>query len=153
MRQCFRSNWDVKAFARRLVSMWVNCLEEILITHSYFSVMIALYVTLFLLIISSNFHICLFFVKSKDFLYQCQLIFSIRWNSSGFIDSKSLPLNCSMLFLSLSCMTWFMYIASSKNSSPACCWEADHNFSWDQKKVIGRESRLIPRKIKETITK
>ena len=31
------------------------------------------------------------------------------------------------------------------------CWEADHNFNWDQKKVVDRESRLIPRKIKETI--
>ena len=31
------------------------------------------------------------------------------------------------------------------------CWEADHNFHWDQKKVNDRESRLIPRKIKETI--
>ena len=31
------------------------------------------------------------------------------------------------------------------------CWEADHNFSWDQKNVIDRESRLIPREIKETI--
>ena len=30
-------------------------------------------------------------------------------------------------------------------------WEADYNFSWDQKKVVDRESRLIPRKIKETI--
>ena len=29
--------------------------------------------------------------------------------------------------------------------------EADHNLSWDQKKFIDRESRLIPRKIKETI--
>ena len=31
------------------------------------------------------------------------------------------------------------------------CWEADHIFSWDQKKFIDRESRFIPRKIKETI--
>ena len=31
------------------------------------------------------------------------------------------------------------------------CSEADHNFSRDQKKVVDRESRLIPRKIKETI--
>ena len=30
------------------------------------------------------------------------------------------------------------------------CWVADHNFSWDQKKLIDRESRLIPKKIKET---
>ena len=28
--------------------------------------------------------------------------------------------------------------------------EADHSFSWDQKKVIDRESKLIPRKSKET---
>ena len=31
------------------------------------------------------------------------------------------------------------------------CWEADHNISWDQGKVIDRESRLIPGKIKKTI--
>ena len=30
-------------------------------------------------------------------------------------------------------------------------WEADHNFSWDQKKVADRESMLISGKIKETI--
>ena len=38
-----------------------------------------------------------------------------------------------------------------KNEIAKYCWEADHNFNWDQKKVIDRESRLIPRKIKETI--
>ena len=38
-----------------------------------------------------------------------------------------------------------------KNEIAKHCWEADHNFNWDQKKVIDRESRLIPRKIKETI--
>ena len=38
-----------------------------------------------------------------------------------------------------------------KNEIAKHCWEADHNFSWDQKKVVNRESRLIPRKIKETI--
>ena len=31
------------------------------------------------------------------------------------------------------------------------CWEADYDFSWDYKKVVDRKSRLIPRKIKETI--
>ena len=40
-----------------------------------------------------------------------------------------------------------VYFGESKWS----CWEADHNLNWDQKKVIDRESRLIPRKIKETI--
>ena len=38
-----------------------------------------------------------------------------------------------------------------KNEIAKHCWEADHNFSWDQKKVVERESRLIPKKIKETI--
>ena len=38
-----------------------------------------------------------------------------------------------------------------KNEIAQHCWEADHNFNWDQKKVIDKESRLIPRKIKETI--
>ena len=37
-----------------------------------------------------------------------------------------------------------------KNKIAKHCWEVDHNFIWDQKKV-DRESRLIPRKIKETI--
>ena len=40
---------------------------------------------------------------------------------------------------------------SDKNEIVKHCWEADHNFSWDQKKVVDRESRLIRRKIKETI--
>ena len=38
-----------------------------------------------------------------------------------------------------------------KNEIAKHCWEADHNFNRDQKKVIDRESRLIPRKIKENI--
>ena len=38
-----------------------------------------------------------------------------------------------------------------KNENIKHCWEADQNFSWYQKNVVDRESRLIPRKIKETI--
>ena len=38
-----------------------------------------------------------------------------------------------------------------KNEIAKHCWEADHNFNWDQKKVLDRKSRLIPKKIKETI--
>ena len=38
-----------------------------------------------------------------------------------------------------------------KDESAKHCWEADHNFIWDQKKVNDRESRLIPRKVKEMI--
>ena len=39
----------------------------------------------------------------------------------------------------------------NKNKIAKHCWEADHNLNWNQKKVIDRESRLIPRKIKETM--
>ena len=38
-----------------------------------------------------------------------------------------------------------------KNEIAKQCWEADHNFNYDQKKVIDRESRLIPRQIKKSI--
>ena len=38
-----------------------------------------------------------------------------------------------------------------KNEIEKCCWEANHNFSWNQKKVVDRNNKLIPRKIKETI--
>ena len=60
-----------RLFVRRSVSIWVNCLEDILITHFFLSViLVALCVTLLLLINSLNFRICLFFVTSEDLLYE-----------------------------------------------------------------------------------
>ena len=38
-----------------------------------------------------------------------------------------------------------------KNETAKHCWEADNSFNWGQKKVIYKKSRLIPRKVKETI--
>ena len=38
-----------------------------------------------------------------------------------------------------------------KNEIAKHSWKVDHNFSWNQNKVVDRENRLIPRKIKETI--
>ena len=38
-----------------------------------------------------------------------------------------------------------------KNQIAKQCYEADPNFSWDQKQVFDGEIRLIPRKIKKTI--
>ena len=38
-----------------------------------------------------------------------------------------------------------------KNETVKHCWEAHDNFSWDQKKIVDSENRLIPRKIKETM--
>ena len=38
-----------------------------------------------------------------------------------------------------------------KDEIPKHCWELDHSFKWGQKKVVDIESKLIPRKIKETI--
>ena len=38
-----------------------------------------------------------------------------------------------------------------KNKIPKHCWEADHNFNWDRKKLDDRESRSTPRKIKDSL--
>ena len=38
-----------------------------------------------------------------------------------------------------------------KNETTKHCCEADYNFRWDKNKVADKESRLILRKIKETI--
>ena len=38
-----------------------------------------------------------------------------------------------------------------KNEIPKRCWEVNCNFSWNQTKVVDRESKLIRRKIKEAI--
>ena len=41
---------------------------------------------------------------------------------------------------------------SDKNEIAKQCWEAHHNFNWDQKKVIDRKIPMkIPMKIKENI--
>ena len=39
------------------------------------------------------------------------------------------------------------YCDCEKNETAKHCWEADRNFSWDQKKVVDRESTLILSKI------
>ena len=38
-----------------------------------------------------------------------------------------------------------------KNEIEKHCWEADSNFSLDQLKVVDKQSRLIPSKLKETM--
>ena len=38
-----------------------------------------------------------------------------------------------------------------KNKIARHCWKTDYNFSCDQKKVVDRESRLNPMKIKKTM--
>ena len=38
-----------------------------------------------------------------------------------------------------------------RNEFTKHCWEADHNFRWDQKKLSDRENRLIPRNVWEPI--
>ena len=68
---------DLRPFARGSVSIWLNYLEDILTTHLLlFVILVALCVTLLLLINSLNFRICLFFVNSRDFLFEFPLIFS-----------------------------------------------------------------------------
>ena len=80
-----------------------------------------------------KFRICLFFVKSKDFLYEFWWIFSTRCNSSCIIDFKILPFNCSMLLLSLSGKTWLICIRFCNNSLPARC--NNERGLWQRKSV------------------
>ena len=68
IRECLRSNWEVKALCKKMVLIWVNCLEDILINHFLLSVLlVVLCVTLFLLISSSN-HL------------RCPMIWEVSWN-------------------------------------------------------------------------
>ena len=121
IRKCFRSNGEVEALC---VSIWVNCREDISIMHFFLAViLVALCVTLFLLMNSLNFCICLFLSSSKDFLHKFPWIFSIRWNSSGVADSNILPFNCSMLFLRLPHHVIDMHLLFSCNNSLPPCWK------------------------------
>ena len=43
------------------------------------------------------------------------------------------------------------YCECEKNEITNYFWEADHDFSWDQKKVVNRDSWLTSRKINEII--
>ena len=115
-----------------------------------------------------------FFVKSENLLYKFW-IFCTRWNSSGVVDSKILnpkdqvaTKDKSNIVYEIDCSSckavYFSEFKQSlkshsderncnceKNEIAKHCWEADYNFRRDQKKVVDRESRLISRKIKETI--
>ena len=59
--------------------------------------------------------------------------------------------NCQAVYFGESKQSLKLRSDEQKRSVRNCDCEADHNFNWDQKKVIDRESRLILRKIKETI--
>ena len=93
-------------------------------------------VTLFLLINSYNFLRCLFFVQPKDFLYRAAYKSESKWSLKTRSDEhQRFARNCDC----------------DKKEIAKHSWGADHNFSWDQNKVVDRESRLILRKIKESI--
>ena len=64
--------------------------------------------------------------------------------------------NCEAVYFGKS--KWYLKLRSDehrsvtncdceKNETAKHCWEVDRNFSWDQKKVVERESTLIPSKI------
>ena len=79
IRQFLEVIEKLRPFARRLVSIWVNCLEDILITHFFLSaILVPLWVTLFLLINSQHFHICLFSMKSKLKNYTSQWLKKLK---------------------------------------------------------------------------
>ena len=74
---------NLSVFARRSVSIWLNCQEDILITHFFSSFMlVALCVTLFLLINSSNFCVSFFLLNQKISYKNSSIVFLFRSASS-----------------------------------------------------------------------
>ena len=65
--------------------------------------------------------------------------------------------NCQAVYFGESKWSLKLHSDEHKRSTRNCdcdkieiarhCWKADHNFNWDQEKVVYRESMLIPRKI------
>ena len=58
--------------------------------------------------------------------------------------------NCESVYFGESHKIFVRNCDCDKNEIAKHCREADHNFSWDQKKVVDRESRSIPMMIKKT---
>ena len=90
---------------RRLVSIWGNCLEK-----SPF---------LFIVYVSRGLDPFSWLNSLSNFCVK--RIFLTRWNSSRIIYSQILPFTCSILFLSLSYITWLIYICSCNSSLSARC--------------------------------
>ena len=65
----FRSNWEVKTPCEKIWE-WFKCPENIWITHFILHVMLIVISYFVLADSSSNFCICLLFVKTKNFLYK-----------------------------------------------------------------------------------
>ena len=110
------------SFAKRLVSIWGNFLEDILKANFFLSIALVAFLRYFLLADQlDQIPYMPLFVKLKDFSYEFWRIFSTRWNSSAVTHSKILPFNCSILFLSLSHITLLICTCSCSNSIPAHC--------------------------------
>ena len=125
----------LRPFARRSTLIWVNCLEDI-----------------FLDFLFSTFYTVKTLRKPKD-----RVATEDKNNIIHEIDSS----NCQAVSFSESKRSLKLRSDEHKRSVRNCecyknattkhCWEAYYNFNWDQKKIIDRESRLILRKIKETM--
>ena len=88
----------------------------------------------------------------------CKLLCNPKDQVSTEIDSK----NCKTVCFSESKQSLKSRSGKHKRSVRNCdwektgnakrYWELDHNFTWYQKKVVNRESRLIPMKNKRNYT-
>ena len=56
-----------------------------------------------------------------------------------------------ILFIPMIQVKTVLFLKKSGKNIPKNVYEPCYNFSWDQNKVVDRESRLIPSKIKEII--
>ena len=87
---------DLISFSVRSVLFWVNCLEDILITHFFLSViLVALCIVFLWLTYSSNSRVCIFFVTWKDFWYEFWWAFSTWYKLSYMIYWHYLTSSCS----------------------------------------------------------
>ena len=141
-------------FARRSVSIWVNCLEDTLITHFFWSaILVELCVTLFFLINSLNFRIYLDFVNQKDLLHKFSWIFSARWNSSGVIGSKILkvcifPLNMRNIIIYVARL-WEKYLSKRNPLKHTCSCRDKLIVLW----ILNRQAKIFLRISKRIMVK
>ena len=80
----------------------------------------------------------------------CKLLCKLK-DLAATEDKANMVFKWSLKLLSDEPKNYVKNCDCEKNETAKYCWEADPSISCDQKKVVDRESRLIPRKIKETI--
>ena len=111
IREYFRSNCEMRSFARRSVLIWVNCLEDINNPFLFISFVGSTLCFFFLLSnLSVSIYASILLRQKSLYTYLDESFLSDR--QVIYIGPKILPSDCIVLFLSLSHLTWLIYIYS-----------------------------------------